>query len=589
MIGAILGDIIGSHYRNNPAMTMDFPFKATGTKYTGITVMTLAVAKWLMEDPSHSKEKLIEYMQKLGRTYIRAGYSDQFKEWLLSNNPQTYESIQNEVMLFVSPIGLYASNRTELYNLVETVASCIQNSPEVLQEAKAIATCVSQHKELAEYNANNFRVIGYLLSAIKCKIVRDNGKPELIPQQESYNRSLYDVFCSLHRSTSVEDCIRKAVYSRCDSCSVTSMATSIAMAYSGSRDVAHEWDAQFDNYLPLDLRQIMVEFENYVYPSKPTFNSYKVNEWLYAGEYPGDKDEERAVGKLKRFNYFGISHFIDLTEEGELVPYNSMVSSWARYMRFPIRDTSVPDNVESVKSLIDTIEQIHKDNSKAKIYVHCWGGVGRTGTIIGCYLGNFAGISYDRTMSILSSLFEDCPKSVRRCSPENDLQRSFIRKYVEFRKTLNLDLEHLLQWSLTNEENCNSLPERNKIATQTSWGISPLADYYDTLYTEIFLPEWAMNHIKKGRIPGDMNNRYFMYCDDKTINVHRSSSGECFFVADYSKADNCYKIECVKFPKRDNMTKENEFCLFMHVLLVEVSPKDSSRFLANIKWFRSKE
>lgn len=588
MIGAVLGDIIGSHYRNNPAMTKDFPFKATGTKYTGITVMTLAVAKWLMEDPSHSKEKLIEYMQKLGRTYIRAGYSTQFKEWLLSKNPQPYESNQNEAMLFVSPIGLYASTSSEIYDLVETVASCIQNSSEVLQEAKAIATCVSQRKKYAKDNANAFRVFGYLLPTIKCKMVQDNGKTELVPQKESYNRSLYDVIQSLYRSTSVEDCIRNAVYSGCDPCSVTSMATSIAMAYSGSRDVVHEWDVQFENYLPRDLKRIMVDFENYLSPLKPTFNSYKVNDWLYAGEYPGDKDEELAIGKLKQFNYFGISHFIDLTEEGELVPYNSMVSSWARYMRFPIRDISVPDNVESVKRLIDTIAQIHKDNSKAKIYVHCWGGVGRTGTIIGCYLGNFAGISYDRTMSILSSLFEDCPKSVRRCSPENDLQRSFIRKYVEFRKTLDPKLEDMLQWKFTNEENRYSLPERNKIATKDSWSIFPLANKHDTLYTEIYLPEWAMYHIKKGRIPGDMNNRYFMYCDDKTINVHRSTSGECFFVADYSNAGDWYKIECVKFPKMDNMKKEHEFCLFMHILLREVSPKDSSSFLSNMRFCSKK-
>lgn len=586
MIGAVLGDIIGSHYRNNPAMTKDFPFKATGTKYTGITVMTLAVAKWLMEDPSHSKEKLIEYMQKLGRTYIRAGYSTQFKEWLLSKNPQPYESNQNEAMLFVSPIGLYASTSSEIYDLVKTVASCIHYSPEVLREATAIATCVFQQKGFAEYRTKNFRVIGYLLGWVKK--VKDNGVIEYVPKPESYNKCLFDVFYTLLKSTSVEDCIRNAVYSGCDTCFVTSMATSIAMAYSGSRNVANEWDMQFENYLPRDLRRIMVVFENYLYPLKPTFNSYKVNDWLYAGEYPGDKDEELAIGKLKQFNYFGITHFIDLTEDGELVPYNSMVSSWARYIRFPIRDISVPDNVEIVKRLIDTIEQIHKDNSKAKIYIHCWGGVGRTGTIIGCYLGNFAGISYDRTMSILSSLFEDCPKSVRRCSPENDLQRSFIRKYVEYRKTLNPDLENLLQWSLTNEENRNSLPERNKIATKDSWSIFPLANKHDTLYTEIYLPEWAMYHIKKGRIPGDMNNRYFMYCDDKTINVHRSTSGECFFVADYSNAGDWYKIECVKFPKMDNMTKEHEFCLFMHVLLMEVSPKDSSSFLSNMRFCSKK-
>ena len=53
MLGAVLGDIIGSYYEWNNVKTKDFPLVTTGTRYTDDTVMTLAVAKWLMEDSSH--------------------------------------------------------------------------------------------------------------------------------------------------------------------------------------------------------------------------------------------------------------------------------------------------------------------------------------------------------------------------------------------------------------------------------------------------------------------------------------------------------------------------------------------------------
>lgn len=579
MLGAVLGDIIGSHYRNNPAMTKDFPFKATGTKYTGITVMTLAVAKWLMEDSSHSKEKLVEYMQKLGRTYIRAGYSTQFKEWLLSKNPQPYESNQNEAMLFVSPVGLYASSRSEASNLAETIVSCIHNSSEAIKEAETIATCVFKHKGFAEYNAYNFRVIGYLLSAMKCKIVRDSGKPELIPQQESYNRSLFDVIQSLHRSTSLEDCIREAVYSGCDPCSVTSMAASIAMAYSGSRDVAYEWNAQFENYLPRDLKRIMIEFENYVYPSKPTFNSYKVNDWLYAGEYPGDLSEDIAREKIKQFLKFGITHFIDLTEEGELIPYSSLLPSGVNYTRFAIRDQSVPTDIDEVVRLIEKIENIHDRDKMAKVYLHCWGGVGRTGTIVGCFLGNETGISYEKTMSKLTKLFADCPKSEKRVTPENEVQCSFINSFIAHRAELNRRLEDLLQWSLQKEQGL--VPEKDKIATADSWKILPHGDNTMTIHANIHLPSWAMNYIKKGRIPEDMDSRYFMYCDDSNIYIHRSWTGHFCYQAEYCKTDDGYTITSITFEKQCTGIQNTyrDISVFLYVLLIEVDRSDAIRFL----------
>ncbi len=92
MLGAVFGDIVGSAYEWNNVKTKDFPLERPGTRYTDDSVMTLAVAKWLLEDPSHSESHLIKYMQKLGRGHFKAGYGGKFREWLKSKDPQPYNS-----------------------------------------------------------------------------------------------------------------------------------------------------------------------------------------------------------------------------------------------------------------------------------------------------------------------------------------------------------------------------------------------------------------------------------------------------------------------------------------------------------------
>lgn len=163
---------------------------------------------------------------------------------------------------------------------------------------------------------------------------------------------------------------------------------------------------------------------------KPISNSYAVNEWLYAGEYPGAFSKENAVEKLGLFQSFGITHFIDLTEEGELSPYAPLLYEDASYHRYPIVDQGIPNSIEDVRRLVSAIRQIHEDNPEAKVYIHCWGGVGRTGTIVGCFLATELGTDYTDTIQELKRRWSDCPKSDRRISPENSLQYDFIHQYV---------------------------------------------------------------------------------------------------------------------------------------------------------------
>ena len=97
MLGAVVGDIIGSPYEFYNTKSTDFELFTKWTKFTDDSVMTLAVAKWLMEDAEHSPWNLIKCMQELGRRYPKAGYGGNFSCWLRQENPQPYILIAADV------------------------------------------------------------------------------------------------------------------------------------------------------------------------------------------------------------------------------------------------------------------------------------------------------------------------------------------------------------------------------------------------------------------------------------------------------------------------------------------------------------
>lgn len=164
---------------------------------------------------------------------------------------------------------------------------------------------------------------------------------------------------------------------------------------------------------------------------RPLNQSYKVSEHLWAGEYPGDKNGEYAKDKLSRMMQFGVRCFIDLTEEGELIPYKDLLPSDVSYMRFPIRDVSVPKCIEDVRKLVQTILQ-KADGTHGEVYVHCWGGVGRTGTIIACVIAEeMENPTLEKVMGELRKRFAMMPKSIHRVTPETKEQEHFVQQYIE--------------------------------------------------------------------------------------------------------------------------------------------------------------
>jgi ADP-ribosylglycohydrolase len=151
---------------------------------------------------------------------------------------------------------------------------------------------------------------------------------------------------------------------------------------------------------------------------------------VLAGEYPGHPDERRAAAKVNLLIDAGIRTFIDLTTPNDpLEPYADAVEAAAtarglevRHVRFPIPDFDVvaDDEYDRVVGLIRAAA------TRGGVYVHCWGGVGRTGTVVGCLLAD-DGLGYDAIVHRLAELRAGTLKAGRPC-PENEAQRDVLRR-----------------------------------------------------------------------------------------------------------------------------------------------------------------
>lgn len=156
---------------------------------------------------------------------------------------------------------------------------------------------------------------------------------------------------------------------------------------------------------------------------------------LLAGEYPGAKDTNEALAKLDRFLDSGISFFLDLTEEGEynLRPYATAVQQRAAsqglsvtHRRMPIRDLGTPD-LQTMHAILDTLDAALARGES--VYVHCFGGIGRTGTVVGCWLVRH-GLTGEEALAQIAAWRQGTPDG-KRPSPETAAQRQMVRQWVE--------------------------------------------------------------------------------------------------------------------------------------------------------------
>ena len=167
-------------------------------------------------------------------------------------------------------------------------------------------------------------------------------------------------------------------------------------------------------------------------------NTYWVDHGRFlAGEYPGASDPTEAAYKLRILLNAGIRRFIDLTEPYEgLKPYAEIAAEEARrlgttveYSRHSIVDLDVPHSARDTAEILDVIDEAV--SAGKAVYVHCWGGVGRTGTVVGCWLVRH-GRTGEQALEQIATWWTGMEKAYRiPRSPEMPHQRKYVRNWSE--------------------------------------------------------------------------------------------------------------------------------------------------------------
>lgn len=160
------------------------------------------------------------------------------------------------------------------------------------------------------------------------------------------------------------------------------------------------------------------------------YSYWLIDGLLLAGQYPGEYDSQDTREKIAKFLDAGIRTFINLTETREpLTPYEGILCELAKargietkHIRHPIQNRCVPRDREMMTAILAEIRE--ELAAGRAVYVHCWGGIGRTGTVIGCWLVE-EGFSGPDAIERIAELRKGMPDRFTR-SPENDEQCRFV-------------------------------------------------------------------------------------------------------------------------------------------------------------------
>lgn len=263
MLGAIVGDIVGSRFEWNNNRSKQFDFLIYKCSVTDDSVMSLAIAKALLEsksDYSDLSENAVKYMQGIGRHYPNCGYGGRFIDWMHSDNPKPYGSYGNGAAMRVSACGFAANSLEEAKQLSKAVTEVTHNHPEGLKGAEATAVAIF----LAHSGKNLLEIRDYITKSYYPLNFTLDGIRDSYDFNESCQGTVPQALEAFFESNSFEDAIRNAISIGGDSDTLAAITGGIAEAYYG---IPTEIRKHALTFLDERLLKILVEFEN-KHPSK---------------------------------------------------------------------------------------------------------------------------------------------------------------------------------------------------------------------------------------------------------------------------------------------------------------------------------
>ncbi|MEK3674152.1 N-6 DNA methylase [Paenibacillus sp. FSL R10-2771] len=263
MIGAIIGDIVGSRFEWDNHRSKDFDFLTYKCFFTDDSVMSLAICEALMickRDYRDLGDQAVKSMRFIGRPYPNCGYGERFYKWMYSDTPEPYNSFGNGAAMRVSACSYVANSIEEAKLLSHKVTAVTHNHPEGIKGAEATAVAVFLARsgknilEIRDYIDKHYYPMNFSIDEIRETYQFNESCQETVPQ----------ALVAFFESSNFEDAIRNAVSIGGDSDTLAAITGGIAEAYYGVPTNIRKHALTF---LDERLLRILLEFEN-LYPAK---------------------------------------------------------------------------------------------------------------------------------------------------------------------------------------------------------------------------------------------------------------------------------------------------------------------------------
>ena len=514
MLGAIIGDIVGSVYEFNNIKTKDFPLFSRRSTFTDDSILSVATADWLL----HGGESGT-YYAKYANNFPKpmGAYGSSFVKWASRCTDRTiappYNSCGNGSAMRVGAVGWAFHTMEETLHVAQLSARCTHNHIEGIKGAQATALCVFMARNGASKEDIRHTIedkFGYDLK-FTCDSIRATYGwgatcQDTVPQ----------AIVAFLDGNDFEDCIRNAVSIGGDSDTIGCITGSIAEAFYGVPQ------ALYDKGLSLlhpDLKAVVLEFEH-------RFGNKIAKSNGYHRAYTPDMITSLSDNEIFVFG----SNLQGMHGGGAArVAYERFGAVFGQGVGLQGKSYAIPTmqgGVETVKPYVDDFIKFAETHPEYRFLV----------TRIGCGIAGFKD-------SDIAPLFYAALDIENIILPQtfvtilNEIQRREAERIISLWK---MGLGNSSRRFMGEEY----MPKKEVVATADRWKTLPMSDQHYNVPLNIELPRKAFDLVRMGHIPEAMEDHWFMYCDDSTIRYYRSWTGLCIYIAEYElRNDKCVITE----------------------------------------------
>ena len=251
MLGAIIGDIVGSKYEFNNTFDYNFDMFGEGCAFTDDTICTVAIADAILNKRSY-QESLHDWCRRYPNP--KGAYGGRFAAWVHSDNPQPYNSFGNGSAMRVSPVAWLFDDLSQVLEEAEKTALPTHNHPEGIKGAKAVAHVIWYFRKNKESHISDSEALTAFIDIARSYYEDFDTR--------DYPKGVFDETCMdavplslslISKSKSFEDAIRLAISHGGDSDTIGAIVGSIAEARFG---IPQAFKNKAMSYLPEGMKQI---------------------------------------------------------------------------------------------------------------------------------------------------------------------------------------------------------------------------------------------------------------------------------------------------------------------------------------------